>query len=434
IAETRDNMNLYVQSLDSVSARQLTAVASYGPFLFWSPDSRFIAFFSDGKLKKIAASGGSPQTICDAPDGRGGSWSQHGTIVLSPRPEDGLYNVSSQGGTPTPITYLDSSRHIISHRIPYFLPDGHHFLFFEVGEENAQGIYVGSLDNPEIKPVLKNETWGMFAQNQLLFVRERDLMAQPFNLKTLAVEGEARMLAEDVFSNTSGRSSMFWATENGTLVYLNILPPQRTRLIWMDRQGKQIGEIPGLEKVDRVRLSHDGRRILMDRFDDQSQKADLWVYDLERNSATRLTFNQGENYGAAWSWDDQFVYYCTYRGGICHIFRRPSSGAGEEKELAQSRYAFDGPDVSPDGRFLIYAERNPATGWDLLVLSLSGGQKPYPFVRTTFGEDFPRFSPDGKWVAFSSDKSGRREVYVRPFDHPEQSEWQVSTSGGNISN
>jgi eukaryotic-like serine/threonine-protein kinase len=433
VAENDRGMDLFVQSLDSLSARQLAPVVSAVPTIFWSPDSRFIAFSTNGKLKKIAASGGSAQTICDAPDARGGSWSPNGIILISPRQQDGLYSVSSEGGTPTPVTHLDPLHHFITHRFPYFLPDGRHFLSYEGGEEKEQGIFVGSLDNSETKLVLKNDTRGMLAQNQLLFVREETLMAQHFNLKTLTLEGEARTIADHVFSNIVGHVSFFAASENGMLVYVNP-PPLRTHLIWLDRQGKQIGEIPGLDNVDTVRLSHDGRKILMNRYEVQSQKSDVWIYDMERANGTRFTFNPGFISTFVWSWDDKWVFYGALRGGGSEIVQKLSNGAGEEKVLIQSRYDLQPRDVSPDGRFLIYSERNPGTSFDLMVLPLSSGQKPYPFVQTAFLEDFGRFSPDGKWVAFASEKSGRLEVYVRPFDHPEQSEWQVSTSGGNAPN
>ncbi|HET6267968.1 MAG TPA: protein kinase [Acidobacteriota bacterium] len=424
-------VHLWVQSLENGSTKQLVRFETFTPYQpIWSPDSRFIAFFADGKLKKILATGGSEQTICDAEEPRGGTWSQNGTILLARGPEEGLSSVSSDGGTPVQVTHVDRAKHEVSHRFPSFLPDGRHFLFFKVADEKQQGIFVGSLDGGETKLVLNNETRGLFANNELLFVREGALMAQSFDLNRLSLSGSAKVIADKVLFTNILRLSAFSVSANGQLIYVT-RPLQQTRVIWQDRQAMKNGEFPGLGNVNGANFSHDGRRILVSRLDEISQAEDLWIYDAERASSTRSTFTPGQYFNAVWSRDDKQYLFARYKSGSTQILRKLSDSSSEERLILEAPYFVSPNDWSPDGQFMIFQRRDPETGMDLMVLRLADKAKPSPFVQTPFNEGQAQFSPDGKWVAFRSDKSGRGEIYVRPFENPEGNEWQVSTSGGN---
>ncbi len=424
-----DGGRLFVESLDSPQPKELASLNTRGftnsgePF--WSPDSSTIAFFSDSKLMKVAATGGPVLTISAARNPKGGSWGRNGEIVFSleegirtPGDYKGSLNiVSSDGGDPRPLTYAGSW--------PYFLPDGRRFLFL-----GSDGIRIGSVDNKEKKFILKNDTWGMFAHNHLLYFQDGNLIAQPFDPKTIALGHEARVVQQEVDFDLSHQARYFSATENGLLA----TKPARNNsnhVIWVNRQGKQTGEIPNLDNVVNVTISPDGQKALMQRMDFRTQKRDLWIHEIARGITSRFTFHQAPWFipKFAWSRDGKWIYY----GTPGKFYRKLSSGAGEEEMFLQSDTIDRPDDSSPDGKVLLYSEAHlPADNWDLMLLPLSGNQKPYPFLQSQFAEFDGKFSPDGKWVVFSSDKSGRYEVYVRPFERPDQFEFQVSTSGGRV--
>ncbi len=433
---------LWVRALDVVSAQELPGTEG-GAFPFWSPDSRFIGFFAQGKLKKIEATGGPVQTLADASaDPRGGAWSPDGTILFAPNILLPLFKVPAAGGVASPVTELDKTREQTSHRWPWFLPDGRHFIYFAVGnQKDAEGIYVGSLDTKEVKFLLNSKLRAAYASSApgasgatgyLLFVRDRTLVAQSFDPSKLQLSGEPFTIAEGVLNYPTGVGptayAAFSVSTNGHLSYLSGNAPV-TQLAWLDRTGKLLGPIaaPGIYREPW--LSPDGKRIVAGSGDTAEQ--DLWLLDSARGTTTRFTFDPASDVSAVWSPDGSHIAFASNRGGKHELYQKISSGAGSDELLLHTEGNAYPDDWSLDGRFILYElDGGPKTKYDLWVLPLAGERKPFPFLQTEFTETHAQFSPDGRWVAYASDESGRAEVYVQSFP-ASGGKWQVSTSGGD---
>jgi eukaryotic-like serine/threonine-protein kinase len=420
---------LWLRSLDSLNARPLAGTESAGSISsFWSPDSRFIGFFSDGKLKKIEAAGGPPQSICDAL-GVGGAWNRDGVILFSPENSTGLYRVSASGGNPVPVTLLDQSRNETSHRWPVFLPDGNHFLYLaqsSQGENTA--IYVGSLDSKETKRLLNSNVSAAYAPpGYLLFVRGRTLMAQAFDVNTLDFAGEAVPLVEELNRMIPTAHASFSVSEN-VLAYASFTE-QNGRLEWFDRTGKSLGAISSLGRYINVALSHDDKRIAAARVDSQTGTRDIWLIDLARSTPLRFTFNPIDEWLGVWSPDDERIVFTSDQDGVGNLYQKLSSGAADEEQILKTNERKWTTDWSPDGRFILYTSIYPKTGLDLWILPMEGDRKPVPYLQTTFNEDYAKFSPNGRFVAYCSDESGRSEVYVQTFPASGR-KWPISVVGG----
>jgi eukaryotic-like serine/threonine-protein kinase len=443
VATTTDGLtSLWVRALDSVSARQLPGTEG-AAFPFWSPDSRFIGFFASNKLKKIDASGGPAQALAEASvDARGATWGTDGTILFTPNYAVPLSRVPASGGVTTPATELDTSRGQTSHRWPFFLPDGRHFLYFaRANQKEAEGVYVGSLDSKEGKLLLNSSVRAAYAPatpggagGYLLFMRDETLVAQPFDALTLKLSGEPAVVAEGVLTYpTEGDATAygaFSASANGHLSYLsgNELT---TQLGWFNRAGNPVGLVGASGIYTEPSLSPDGKRISLGR--SESHAEDIWLLDIARDTMTRFTFDPATDICAAWSPDGSQVAFASNRSGKHQLYQKSASGAGTDELLLQTDYnAF--PDdwmMMKDGRqFILYETENPKTRYDLYVLLLSGERKPFPFLQTEFNEAHAQFSPDGRWVAYVSDASGRAEVYVQSFP-ASGGKWQISTGGGD---
>jgi len=424
---------LWVRPIDSLQARPLAGTEGAG-YPFWSPDGRFIGFFADGKLKKIEASGGPPLTLCDSPLPRGGTWSQEGVIVLAPTINAPLHKVSASGGQAAPLTALNPANGETTHRWPYFLPDGRHFLYlsgtpFTPKENSMNAIMVGSLDSKESKFLFHAHAGAIYASGHILFLRQNTLMAQPFDAKRLELTGDAFPIADPVMEETTNLRSLFSASGNGSLAYLDGSSGASRQLIWLDRNGKQIGAVPGAETYNFPSISPDGKRIA---YTLESSGWDIWSYDVARDVKTRLTFGSASsqaNLSEVWSPDGRWVAYTCNHAGKFALCRKPSDGSGSEEILLegqdQLRYISD---WSPDGKFLTY--REPHQGlWAVWMLPMSGERKPYPFLQSQFAQINARFSPDSRWVAYCSNESGELKVYVVPFPGP-GGKWQVSAGSG----
>jgi serine/threonine protein kinase len=425
--------NLWVRPLNALSGQPLNGTEG-ATYPFWSPDSRFIGFFAGGKLRKIEASGGPPQTICDAPDARGGAWNPEGVIVFASVSTAPLSRVSAAGGSPIVVTKLDSSRQEISHRWPWFLPDGKHFLFNAqtTGTGAAEGdlICVGSLDGTENKILLHASSNMAYAAGHLLFLREQSLMAQPFDLKNLAFTGDAFPVAEQVHYFANRNKAIFSVSENGILAFQTGGVLGSTQLVWYDRTGKELERIDKPGNFGSFKLSPDGRNVAVEIFDSKSRNADIWIYDLARKVPTRFTFDPAVDGNPLWSPDGNHIVFNSNRKTLYNLYQRASSGAGSEELLYESDHSKVPNDWSADGRFLLYQTiGDPKTGTDLWVLPLSGDRKPILFLQTEFNEARPAMSPDGKWIAYHSNESGISQVYVRPFPGP-GGKYQVSTTSG----
>jgi hypothetical protein len=433
---------LWVRPLSGMAAQPLAGTdgASYP---FWSPDSRFVGFFAGGKLKKIDASGGPPQALCDATNGRGGTWNREGVIIFTPSPRDTVMRVSSAGGAPAPVTVLDESKHDYSHRFPFFLPDGRHFLYLaqsvQIGQRGAQEVCIGSLDSKKCQPLLRVDSNVIFAPSSpggssghILFERERTLLAQPFDAKGLRFSGEAFPVGEQVRFFSNYGFGVFTASDNGILAYQAGGAGGISQMVWLDRAGKQLEVVGTPADYMRPRISRDGRRFSIDIVDPQVGQADVWVYDLARRVSTRFTFGPADSAFPLWSPDDSRIVFQSNRKGQGDLFNKVSSGTGNDEEVLVQEGSLKVPtDWSSDGRFVLYQviDAKTKTGWDLGLYSVAE-KKASLFLSTPATEVNARFSPDAKWLAYQSDESGRMEIYVQPVQG-HSGKWQISTSGGS---
>jgi eukaryotic-like serine/threonine-protein kinase len=434
---------LWVRALDNLSPRSIAGTEG-ARFPFWSPDSKSIGFFAGGKLRKVDVSGSvPPQTLAEvSPDPRGGSWGSNGTILFSGGTLTPIYKVSAIGGAASPTTEIDKSRNETSHRWPCFLPDGRHFIYFVRGQKENQGLFIGSLDTTARKFLLNVESNVAFVPAELatpngpgwlLFVRDSTLMAQPFNAKTLQLSDQPQAIAEDITHYGQGGPSglgAFSVSPNGILTY-QTGKRSNTQLSWFDRSGKLLGPVGGPGPNRNPDLSPDGKRVVLDS--ETSGQGDIWLLDLSRGNLTRFTFDSHNERRPMWSADGSRIIFWSDRNGLSDLYQKVASGAGDEELLLHTGNSLFADDVSPDGRFLLYGDNRAGATSDIWVLPLFGDRKPYPFLQTQFNESHPQFSPDGKWVAYVSDESGRAEIYVRSFSAAGVAggKWQVSNDGGH---
>ena len=426
---------LFLRSLDKLTPQPIAGTEE-GTFPFWSPDSRSIAFFADGKLKRLDLSGGAPLTICDAPVGRGGSWSTNGTIVFSPSFTEALSQVAASGGTPAPATKLTDK--YTTHRWPWFLPDGRHFLYLAANHaataSPVTAVFWASLDGKDNKLLFASPSNAIYASGHLLYVRENTLMAQPFDPSSGQLQGEAVPLNNDVQVDGTVWRGTFSASETGALVYQPGLVGARHQLTWFDRSGKVIGNLSSPEAYSLMELSPDDKKVAVTIGDPVGV---IWIYDLMHNARTRFTFGNDSNVNAIWSRDGKKIAYL--EGDLNNAFSRKlmikaSDGSGEAKELGDIGTLHplqeELDDWSPDGRYILYESGTigEGSGIDLWLLPLSG-DKPVSLISSAGDQQFGQFSPDGRWVAYSSSETGRPEIYVVPFP-PTGAKWQISANGG----
>ncbi|MGQ0732685.1 MAG: protein kinase domain-containing protein [Acidobacteriota bacterium] len=418
---------LWLRALDRVDGVPLQGTDN-ATFPFWSPDSRHIGFFADGKLKIIDILGGPPQSVTEAPGGGGGAWNGEGTIVFAPRAAGPLFRVAVSGGDPVQVTELDASRGESGHRYPQFLPDGVHFLFFArslTGEESA--THIGSLESRERTRLIDSATSVRFASpNLLLFLRESTLMAHRFDPSRREIVGEPFRVVEGVASGNNFQAGVT-ATDTGVLAYRPGSANRGLTMRWIDRRGAR-GDAVGTPGVyENPRLSPDGTRLA---YHSQDRGADIWVTDLARGATTRFTFDPGTDNVPVWSPDGARIAFVSNReGGVFNVYHRSASGTGEDELLLKTPNNKTLNDWSADGRYLLYEENDPKTGSDLWVLPMTGDRTPMRVLDTRFNERGGAFSPDGRWIAYASDENGANEVYVRTFP-VSGGKWQVSTGRG----
>jgi serine/threonine protein kinase len=420
---------LWVRALNSLSARPLpgTEDASYP---FWSYESKSIAFFAGGKLKRVDATGGPVTTICDAAFGRGGSWNQAGIIIFAPTSPGGLHQVAATGGISTAITKADSAEKETSHRWPFFLPDGKHFLFTAQITGGSDGtIWAASLDDTTRKKVLDIASNAEFINGYLTYVRQNNLIAHPFDPDGLKFVGDPIPLAERIIFGEARSRGIFSFSRNGVLVYQSG-SSREPEMFLVDRSGKILSQLKSKAAVFRAQFSPDARRAVLDIWDNAIRSYDIWLYDLVRNISTRFTFDPKSDIVPSFSPDGNKVVFSSDRKGSYDLFLKDLSGMSNEEFLYGSPIEDYATSWSPDGKSLLLSVRgDPKTKWDLLLLPLTGDKKPIPLAQTEFNEWLGVFSPDGRWIAYQSDESGRGEIYVRTLD-ARGGKWQVSSAGG----
>ena len=430
---------LWIRRLDSLHATTLTGTdGGGGPF--WSPDSQSVGFFAGGKLKTINVRGGPPQTLADAPFPLGGAWSRDGVILFGRALGSPLFRVSAGGGATTQATSLEQTNGIAGHGAPFFLPDGRHFLFVVSTGPVAGEVYVGALDSPDVKLLLRSNSAVVYSPSgHVLFLRETTLLAQPFDLATLSTRGEAVAVAEGV-----GRYFMmisFAVSDNGTLIYRSA-GARHTRLAWVNREGQTQGSGASAGVYDEMALSPDDKRVAFARPGESG--TDVWLTDLDRRITSRFTFRPFNNV-PIWSPDGQQIVFASARDGLLDLYRRASDASSPDELLLKlnAQPILFPSDWSADGRFLTYYRTDPKTQLDIWTLSLgvdhrsigagrpesAEGRKPVPFLQGDFNESQGQFSPDGRWIAYVSDESGGQQVYVQSFPTP-TGQRQISTEGG----
>jgi Tol biopolymer transport system component len=397
---------------------------------FWSPDSQFLGFFADNKLKKLSLRDGAVQTLANASSGRGGSWSPRGMIVYAPDAAGPLWRVSDTGGQPEQITAMEKD--LISHRWPEFLPDGNHFLYlkatFTTPDNPLDAIWMASLDSKEQKRILQATSNAKYSPSgHLLLVRNRQLVALPFDAASGEVRGEATRLAEELQYSASIYQSSFGVSNNGTVVYLTGTELSLSQFVWMDRSGKELGTLGPVQSQTNPRLSPDGSRLLFDASDPAGTNVDIYLYDLGRKVSRRMTFDPTEDAAAVWSPDGRrFVYRSS---GNATLWVMAASGLEKAAELVRVGDVADVVSNSwlPNGT-LVASLQPPTGGYKLVTVSMPGKSQ-RDLLSGPGDRANGQVSPDGKWMAYMSNETGTWEVYVTPYPGL-QGKFQVSVGGG----
>jgi eukaryotic-like serine/threonine-protein kinase len=425
---------LWLRSMEQVAAHPLSGT-DRAQLPFWSPDSRWIGFFAEGKLKKIPVAGGPAQVLADVADPFGGSWGADDSILFA-KLSSSIFRVSSAGGIVTSVTARPPAQE--AHRWPQFLPDGHHFLFHLQGDVEHRGIYVSSIDGDKNRKFLLHaEASALYASPGCLLYLDGDtLLGQAFDVDRLELSGEAFTVAEHVGRST-GFNIAVSASGTGTLSYAAAIL-KRGRLTWFDRAGNSLGSVGVEGDYPDFRLSPNGKALAVSLVDPKMWNPDVWLIDLTRGSLSRSTVGSALNAAPVWSPDGAKILFRTNRNGMTELYEKSAGGGGNEEPVltneTQLAAGIESPnlvssDWSPDGRYIIASAPQQATGDDLWLVPLGGDRKPVKFLGPLSDQMHGNFSPDGRFVAYTSNESGRFQVYVQTFPLSDR-KWQVSTDGG----
>ena len=425
--DTEGRAGIWVRPLNALVPQPLPGTDG-GVRPFWSPDSRYIGFMADGVLKKVDVSGGPPTKICDAPGGSDGSWSPEGVILFDGTGTDPIYRVSAAGGTKAVAVKLDAARKETGVGWPEFLPDGRHFLYLLTGEKPEDSAYwIGSIDSNEKRMLAPAQTLVTYTPpGYLLFVRDRTLVAQPFDAKALKMTGEPIPLAEKIGTDNVGLAR-FSVSRNGVLAYRT--GESGGRLLWRDRAGRELDTLGDPGDYGNPALSPSGDRLAFNATDPRSGKNDVWIRDLARGVNSRFSLGPGNNFRPVWSPDGGTIVFSSDRGGTTDLYEKSTRGPGEEKLLLHSEDFKYASGWTRDGRYIGYSSQGAKSLWDAWALPTFGDRKPISIVAGPFVEVQPVFSPDGRFVAYSSNESARPEIYVQTFPSA-GGKWQVSSAGG----
>jgi serine/threonine protein kinase len=426
VATQGSTQQLYLRPLDSLESRPIPGTdGATEPF--FSPDGQWLGFFADGKLKKVSVNGGTAQTLTDAPAPRGASWGSQGTITFAAFTAGPLQQMPMSGGALQSLTHTENGEN--SHRWPEFLPGGKAVLY-AAGTTNtwAQGqVAVSLLTTGERRNLIRAGMYPRYAASgHLIYAQGGTLMAVPFDPQGLTLRGSAVPVVEDVMQSTNG-SVQYSLSDTGMLVYVpggSVQATQRT-LVWVSRNGTEQAVAAPVHAYSSPRISPDGKRVAVAVAEKDAQ---IMLYDLSRETLTRLTFEGTSNLNPSWTPDGKRIAFVSNMKGPQNIFWQLADGSGGLERLTNSENGNYPALWSRDGQLLAFVEVNPTTGYDIWVLRISD-HKAEPFLRTPSNEVQPRFSPDGRWIAYASNESGRYETYVQPYPGP-GGKWQISTDGG----
>jgi Tol biopolymer transport system component len=429
---------LYVRPVGAVTPQKLPGTED-ATKPFWSANSQSIAFFAGGKLKRVEATGGPPQPICEAPAFTGGTWNQNGVILFGT--PQGLYRVAAEAGKPEVLTQVAESES--GHFWPQFLPDGHHYLYSVWSSQaDHRAIVAGSLDDPKQKTrvLVAGSNAGYVEPGYLVFHRETSVYAQPFSASKLSVSGQEARLTDFVRYDSGTGQGHFSVAPTGALLYFTnpgsavagspSSDLSEWQLSWVTRTGQPINTVGPVGVYRGVEVSPDTKRVAVHRHDGNG--GDVVVFE-PRGSDTRLTFDATQHNSAPiWSpAPGDYIAFASLRKGKWGLYKTLSTRSGSEELLYESDLPMAPQSWSPDGKRILFWVQDPKTAGDLWVLPLEGDKKPVPFVATPFNEIHGQISPDGKWVAFADNsKDGRNEIYVQPFPSG-SGRYQISTNGGD---
>jgi eukaryotic-like serine/threonine-protein kinase len=428
--DSTGNSQLWLRNLESSEAQALPGTQqAYIPF--WSPDSRSIAFFCEGKLKRVDVDGKNVQVICDAPDGRGGTWSPRGVIVFAPTATGPLMRVGEGGGPVTPATVMDAAGVQRAHRFPSFLADGKHFVFVSLGDSMLTRL--ASLDDLKSRPVMHADGGSAYAApGYLLFSRDLTLMVQRFDVGAAKLIGEPHVLGPAPTSSAYAGSPPASVSANGIIVQRH-RSLTSTALAWYDRTGRRVGPVPMAQgQYAEVALSPDDTHAALTRLASDGG-TDIWTIALSSGLSTRLSLDQQFCEKARWTPDGRWVAYSALiRPAGRTVFRRLSSGAGDAEVYLKGATSFTDPACwTPDGRYFLFRELDPVTGEDIWAVDEQGDKKPFPVLHSRYHEEDASLSPDGKWLAYRSNESGRAELYLQSFPVPD-AKVRVSQEGAGV--
>ena len=429
-SEHRQSPQLWLYSIDS-GVFQLLKGTDNGQFPFWSPDSQSIAFAASGQLKRLDLEGGVVRKLANAPLFLGGTWNSDGRILFVPNTNSPVFRVSDTDRDPVAVTPVQRGGH---HHFPKMLPDGRHFLYYVLGEPEIRGVYLGDLGGAGPRHLLDADAAAVYASSgHLLFVRDGTLRAQRFDLTRPELEGEAFPVADSIATVGFAGATVvaLSASTAGPIVYRTgvSLSALRSDLRWVDRAGKEMTRLTNAPRfILNPSLSPDQRH--MAYFKD----SDIWAFDLEAGTDSRLTLDPLVDFSVVWSPDNTQIAFGSNRSGVFDLYRKNVSGAGGDERLLATPEDKLPTDWSADGRFLLYRSVDPKTSFDIWALSMTDG-KPFPIVKTEYEERDAQFSPDGRWIAYQSNESGLFEIWLRPFPLPgtavkDDERLQVSVGGG----
>jgi serine/threonine protein kinase len=432
VAASEGRSRLWVRSLNAVSARPLPGTDN-ARLPFWSPDNRSLGFSAEAQLKVIDLESGSVRALANAPVFLGGTWSANGDVLFVADANTPVSRISASGGEPTVVTRLEPGH--LSHIFPHFLPDGRRFLYYIAGAPEVRGVHIGSVGEEKSRRLLDAESAAMYAPSgHLFFLRQGTAFAQSFDPVRLETTGNPVPVAEEIARMPFAAALIpaLSVSAAGPVVYRSG-PPLRTRFqfAWFDRSGKEIRKLGESVNVAlNPSMSPDEHRVAT--FRDDGRNFDIWMLDTGGGAFNRFTFDPGVDFAAVWSPDGSRLAISSNRKGVYDLYEKSATGAGTEELLLATEQNKTATDWSPDGQLLLYRSFDPKGAFDIWALPLKE-RTPFPVVRTSADERNAQFSPDGKWIAYQSNESGRFEIWVQPFSRPgtgRSGKWQISTAGG----